>query len=266
MIARIEKGRISMRIAVVTGASSGIGKEFALQVPRLYKNLDEIWVMARRTEYLEELKKQISIPVRIFDGDMQRDYILERLEKELGRQNARIRMLVNAAGYGKVGSFSEIDPEEQLGMVVLNCHALTKISQICLPYLSNGSRIINIASSAAFAPQPGFAVYAASKSYVYSLSQALRTELRPKGIIVTVVCPGPVDTEFFRRSGKLPNPFKDSVKANPRDVARKALLDSVKKRRVSVYGTAMKCARVVTKVAPDALTAGILGRANRIGG
>lgn len=254
-----------MRIAVVTGASSGIGKEFVRQISRLYRNLDEVWVMARRTEYLKELKKQIPVPVRIFDGDMQRDYIFERLNKELDRQNANIRMLVNAAGYGKVGLFHQIDSKEQLGMITLNCQGLTKLSQICLPYLTNGSRIINIASSAAFAPQPGFAVYAASKSYVYSFSQALGTELRPQGIYVTVVCPGPVDTEFFQRSGKLPNPFKDSVKAAPKQVVRKALLDSVKKRRVSVYGLPMKCARALTKLMPDALTADILGRANGIG-
>ncbi len=254
-----------MKIAVVTGASSGIGKEFARQIPRLYRNLDEIWVAARRTEYLEELKEEISIPVRIFDGDLQRDYILERLEKELDRRKARIRMLVNAAGYGKAGVFAEIDSGEQLGMITLNCQSLTKVLQICLPYLSNGSRIINIASAAAFAPQPGFAVYAASKSYVYSLSQAIAAELRPQKIFVTVVCPGPVDTEFFKRSGKLPNPLKDSVKADPERVVRKALWDSVKKRRVSVYGKAMKCARVLTSIVPDALTAGFLLRANRIG-
>ncbi|MCI8665367.1 MAG: SDR family NAD(P)-dependent oxidoreductase [Dorea sp.] len=254
-----------MKIAVVTGASSGIGKEFVLQISRLYKNLEEIWVMARRTENLEELKKQISIPVRIFDGDMQRDYIFERLEKELERRKANIRMLVNAAGYGKVGLFSQIGQREQLGMITLNCQALTKMSLICLPYLTNGSRIINIASSAAFAPQPGFAVYAASKSYVYSFSQALWAELCPRGILVTVVCPGPVDTEFFQRSGKLPNPFKDSLKAAPEQVVRKALLDSVKKRRVSVYGLSMKCARGAAKLIPDAWTVDILRRANGIG-
>ena len=174
-------------------------------------------------------------------------------------------MLVNAAGYGKVGLFSQIGQREQLGMITLNCQALTKMSLICLPYLTNGSRIINIASSAAFAPQPGFAVYAASKSYVYSFSQALWAELCPRGILVTVVCPGPVDTEFFQRSGKLPNPFKDSLKAAPEQVVRKALLDSVKKRRVSVYGLSMKCARGAAKLIPDAWTVDILRRANVIG-
>ncbi len=82
---------------------------------------------------------------------------------------------------------------------------------------------------------------------------------------MTVVCPGPVDTEFFRRCGKLPNPFKDSVKAAPKCVVRKALEDSVKKKRVSVYGPAMKCARAVTKIVPDALTVDLLGRLNQIG-
>lgn len=254
-----------MRIAVITGASSGIGREFAKQIPKLYKHLDEIWVAARRTERLEELKKWVPVPVRIFDGDMQRDYIFERIGRELDRQKADIRMLVNAAGYGKTGAFGEIEPEEQLGMVALNCQALTKITRICLPYLSNGSRIVNVASAAAFAPQPGFAVYAASKSYVYSLSQALGAELRSRGIVVTAVCPGPVDTEFFLRSGSLPNSFKDSVRADAGDVVRQALMDSVRKKPVSVYGTAMKILRTAAGILPDSLIAEILRRANKIG-
>ncbi len=253
-----------MRIAVVTGASSGIGREFALQIPRLYKELDEIWVVARRTERLKEIQDQLKIPVRIFDGDMQRDYIFERIGKELERRHADIRMLVNAAGYGKTGAFCEIDPAKQLGMIILNCHALTKITQICLPYLSNGSRIMNVASAAAFSPQPGFAVYAASKSYVYSLSQALGAELRPKGIFVTAVCPGPVDTEFFQRCGSLPNPFKNSVKADAKLVVRQALIDSVKKKSVSVYGTSMKALRIAAKLTPHSLIAEIMKKANRI--
>lgn len=253
-----------MRIAVVTGASSGIGREFALQIPKLYRHLDEIWVVARRTERLKRLQKQCPVPVRIFDGDMQRDYIFERIERELNRQEADIRMLVNAAGYGKTGVFGDIDPAEQLGMITLNCHALTKIIQICLPYLSKGSRIINVASAAAFSPQPGFAVYAASKSYVYSLSRALQAELKSRGIIVTAVCPGPVATEFFMRSGTLPNPFKDSVRAEAGDVAFKALKDSVRRKPVSVYGTSVKTLRIAARLIPDSVITEILRQANKI--
>ena len=124
-----------MKIALVTGASSGIGREFAVQIPRLYKNLDELWVVARRTDRLTELQEQIHIPIRVFDGDLMRDYIFERIERELSRQGAEVRMLVNAAGYGKAGAFDEIDSREQLGMIDLNCRALTKMIWICMPYL-----------------------------------------------------------------------------------------------------------------------------------
>lgn len=253
-----------MKIALVTGASSGIGREFALQIPRLYRNLDELWVAARRTERLKELQGQVDIPVRIFDGDLLRDYIFERIERELDRREAKVRILVNAAGYGKTGAFDASDPDGQLGMIGLNCRALTKITRICLPYLTKGSRIVNIASAAAFAPQPGFAVYAASKSYVYSFSQALAAELEPKGISVTAVCPGPVDTEFFRHSGVLPNAFKESAAADPRLVVRQALRDCVDRRRVSVYGMGMKAARAASKLLPYSLTANILRWANKM--
>lgn len=253
-----------MKIALITGASSGLGREFAIQIARLYRNLDEVWVVARRTERLTGLQEQITVPVRIFDGDLMRDYIYERIGRELDRQKAEIRMLVNAAGYGKTGAFETIDPGEQLGMIGLNCQALTKIIQICLPYMTKGSRMINIASSAAFAPQPGFAVYAASKSYVYSFSQALAAELEPKGISVTAVCPGPVDTEFFERSGVLPNTFKESSMADARTVVRQALKDSVDRKRVSIYGKAMKGARIASKLLPYTLIANILRRANKM--
>ena len=91
-----------MRIAIITGASSGMGRAFACQISRLYKNLDELWVVARRTERLKELQEQLTLPVRTFDGDLQREYIFERVERELDRHQADVRMLVNAAGYGKM--------------------------------------------------------------------------------------------------------------------------------------------------------------------
>ena len=164
---------LKLKIAIVTGASSGMGREFALQIPQLYKNLDELWVVARRTDRLKSLQEQVKIPVRIFDGDMQRDYIFEKLQRELERRQADVRMLVNAAGYGKIGNVSDIDLKEQCGMVDLNCTALTRMTGICLPYLSKGSRIVNLASAASFCAQPGFCVYAASKAYVLRFSQGL---------------------------------------------------------------------------------------------
>lgn len=253
-----------MKIAIVTGASSGMGREFALQIPWLYKNLDELWIIARRTERLKELQEAISIPVRIFDGDLQRDYIFEKIERELSRSQANIRMLVNAAGYGKIGAISGIDLKEQCGMVDLNCTALTRMTGICLPYMTKGSRIIQLASAAAFCPQPGFAVYAASKSYVFSFSQALAKEVRKKGILVTAVCPGPVRTEFFDHTGSDVSAKKESLYAEAKDVVKQALTDSVHKKTVSVYGMTMKASRILSKLLPDPLLAGIMMKINQL--
>ena len=253
-----------MKIAIVTGASSGMGREFALQIPELYKNLDELWIVARRTERLKELQKIISIPVRIFDGDLQRDYIFERIERELSHRQANIRMLVNAAGYGKIGVISGIDLKEQCGMVELNCIALTRMTEICLPYMTKGSRIIQLASAAAFCPQPGFAVYAASKSYVLSFSQALAKEVKKKGILVTAVCPGPVRTEFFDHTGSDVSAKKESLYAEAKDVVKQALTDSVRGKTVSVYGIAMKTSRILSKMLPDSLLAWIMLKVNQL--
>nr|WP_307998415.1 SDR family NAD(P)-dependent oxidoreductase [uncultured Merdimonas sp.] len=253
-----------MRIALVTGASSGMGREFVRQIPGLYRHLDEIWVSARRTERLKQLKEECSVPIRIFDGDLREDATFEKIEEELKKQEPEIRMLVNAAGFGKMGGFEKISLEDQLEMIDLNCRVLTKMTGICLPCLSKGSRIINIASAAAFAPQPGFAVYAAGKAYVYRLSVALREELRARGILVTAVCPGPVDTEFFKISGELPGALKTTFRADVQKVVRTALQDAVSGKAVSVYGMPMKAARFFSGLLPDACLALFMKWANQI--
>lgn len=245
-----------MRIVVVTGASSGMGREFVKQIGHFYRTLDEIWVIARRAERLKELQKDSIVPLRIFEGNLLKRPVYTMLKQALEEEHPDIRMLVNAAGFGKVGTVEEIlneDKNTQLEMIDLNCISLSRMTFFCLPYLSKGSRILNLASAAAFCPQPLFTVYAATKSYVLSFSRALGEELRPKGIVMTAVCPGPVDTEFFDVSGQMGNIWKQIVMAKAPDVVRKALLDCRSGKSVSVYGFAMKGARIASKLLPHNL-------------
>ena len=247
-----------MKIAIVTGASSGLGREFVRQITRLYKNLDEIWVVARRAERLEELKEKLPVYIRVFAGDMEEDLIYKQVLNRLENQNPDVRMLVNAAGFGKMGTIEEIAAEDkklQLRMIDLNCRGLTEMTLTCLPYMSKGSRIINVASAAAFCPQSGFAVYAATKSYVLSFSKGLGAEVRKKGIIVTAVCPGPVNTEFFdiAESYTKTKGYKVILRANAGKVVTLAIKDAMKGKTISTYGVIMKAFRVVTKIIPHSL-------------
>ena len=244
------------QIAVITGASSGMGREFVLQLDSFCPSLDEIWVMARSAIRLERLAMQSQIPLRIFEGDITKKKIRRALRAALLDEKPALRILVNAAGFGRTGTVAEIAAEEpfiQTDMIDLNCRALTAITEICLPFMRKDSRIINLASAAAFCPQPSFAVYAATKAYVLSFSRALHMELKSKGIYVTAVCPGPVKTEFFRVSGELTGTLKKLTVAGTQAVVRKALKDSLAKKQLSVYGPPMKAARAGAKLLPHSL-------------
>lgn len=244
---------MEMKIAIVTGASSGIGQEFVHQLEYFYKELDEIWVVARREDRLLELKREMRTFVRVFKGDLTEALVYKQIQNRLENVRPDVRMLVNSAGFGKYGTVKEIygeDKNMQLKMIDLNCRGLTEMVCVCMPYLSKGSRIVNLASAAAFCPQSGFAVYAASKSYVLSFSRALNEELRDKQIYVTAVCPGPVETEFFQGSGFSDSLAKGAFTVQAKDVVRKALLDARDKKDVSVYSAPMKGAEVATKILP----------------
>ena len=242
-----------MKIAVVTGASSGLGREFARQISARYSKFDEIWLIARRTERLEEIADEIKLTSRVISLDLSSKDELMAL-KELLEENAPdIKLLVNCAGYGKSGSFDELGYDEQLGMIDINCRALTTVTKLCLPYISSNSRIIELASAAAFMPQPDFAVYAATKSYVLSFSKAINKELKPKRITVTAVCPGPVDTEFFDIAGKNVKPLKRMVMAKPENVVEQAIKDAALGNELSIYGRTMKLAHVAGRFLPHRL-------------
>ena len=247
-----------MRIAVVTGASSGIGREFVSQIPAFYRHLDEIWITARRAERLEEVKKDVEertgIYVRVFAGDLEKDLVYKQILNRLENQNPDVRMLVNAAGFGKIGeakAIAEHDFSAQLRMIDVNCRALTKMTLLILPYMKTGSRILNVSSGASFCPQPGFCVYAATKAYVTSFSRGLSEEVKKNGIVVTAVCPGPVDTEFFEVSGTNNSKAKAAAMVTAKEVVSTALLDARRKKPVSVHGTLMKGARIACKLMPE---------------
>jgi short-subunit dehydrogenase len=178
---------------------------------------------------------------------------MKQFKEHLEEVKPDIKLLVNCAGYGKVGSFEELDLEEQCGIIDINCKALTMFTGVCLPYISTHSRIINVASAAAFCPQPRFNVYAASKSYVLSFSRALNCELKDRKITVTAVCPGPVDTEFFDIAGDNNNEFKKKMRVPVDKVVDKAIRDAALGNELSVYGTMMKTAELGSKIVPHKL-------------
>ena len=246
---------MSKSIVIITGASSGIGKEFALQIDAHLRKTDEIWLIARRKDKLIELSRRMRNNTRILCMDVTKEGQIERLTDTLEDNDCKIRMLINCAGYGKIGDFKKGDREEQAGMIRLNCEALTNVTHCCLPYMAKKSRIIQMASSAAFLPQPGFAVYAASKSYVHSFSMALRQELIEKEIYLTSVCPGPVDTEFFEiaeSNGSIME-VKKLIMADVEGVVRKALRDACHKKAKSIYTLPIQAFEVLSKVVPHCI-------------
>lgn len=189
-----------MLIAIVTGASSGLGREYVRALDA--RKLDEIWVIARRRERLLALARETATPLRILACDLTEPAVLRVIEDELAKNHPIVKYLINAAGFGRIGRCSDIPMEELCAMIDLNCKAAVAITQMTLPYIPPTGKILEISSCAAFQPIPFLNVYAASKSFLLRYSRALRAELSPKGINVTAVCPYWIqDTEFIERAG-----------------------------------------------------------------
>ena len=186
-----------MSIALLTGASSGLGREFALRIRARFPEIEEIWLVARREERLEALAKEIGCG-RSVAADLTSEEGLRALASLLDAEKPRVGLLINCAGCGYLGAFDSSAPEEQERMVRLNCLALTSVTRMALPYMPRGARIVDISSIASFVPNANMAVYSATKAYVQAFSRALGVELKGRGIAVTAVCPGPMDTEFLR--------------------------------------------------------------------
>ena len=188
-----------MEIAIVTGASSGMGRQFVLQLPQ-YVKVDEIWVIARREDALRSLQQEVSVPVRIVPLDLCQMDSFSAFERLLAEEKPNVKLLVNAAGFGKFGDFDKIDVKDDCRMLELNCRALVCMTRLTLPYMDSGSHILQLDSLSAFQPVPYITTYGATKAFVLSYTRALNAELKPRGIRCMAMNPGWVKTEFFNHA------------------------------------------------------------------
>ncbi len=185
-----------MNIAVVTGASSGMGREFVLQLTN-YVAVDEIWVIARREQALAALSNQCPVTIRPIALDLCDTSSFQTYADLLAAEKPNVKLLVNAAGFGKFGSFENVPLEEDCRMIDLNCKALVAMTRLTVPYMAPGSHILQLDSLSAFQPVPYITTYGATKAFVLSYSRAMNRELKKKGIRVMAMNPGWVKTEFF---------------------------------------------------------------------
>lgn len=242
-------------IAIVTGASSGLGREFVRQIDADGPAVDEIWVIARRAGKLLELRRTVRTPVQVLPLDLTLPDSIDRLAEKLRAERPQIRLLVCSAGFGRVGSYAEISRRDCDDMIALNCRAAVDVTQCCIPYMEAGGRIAEICSMVAFLPLSYMNVYAASKAFLLRYSRALRVELKPAGVSVTAVCPYWVtDTEFVGQSRKSGGAqrvtFYKGAAATP-DTVRKAMRDIRRGRAVSTPSPVSRVMRVAGSLLPD---------------
>lgn len=241
-------------IAIVTGASSGLGKEFVKLLIE-DKNIDEIFVLARSKDKLNDLKIEYGDKIVPYITDLSDINNIKAFGKILEETKANIKILINNAGFAKFCSYNDISTDESLNMINVNISAVVAMGLVCIPFMEKGSHIINIASQAAFQPVPYQNIYSATKSFVKNYSRALNVELKEKGIVVTAVCPGWIKTNLYDRgcinAKKATNKFTCMV--TPDVVAKKALKDAYNNKDISVYGLYVNFCRFLSKFLPERL-------------
>lgn len=241
-----------MKIAIVTGASSGMGREFVRQLSA-YVQVDEIWAIARRQDALEALKAEAPVPVRPVVLDLLKSVSFDKIRILLETEQPDIRLLVNAAGFGKFGAYHKTSIEEDCRMIDLNCKALLVMTRLCIPYMQPGSHILELDSLSAFQPVPYITTYGATKAFVLSYSRAMNRELKGKGIRVMAMNPGWVKTEFFRHAFQTNDgevQYFDRL-YEAADVVKTGLRDLYKtKKDCSIHGLPVKLQVLAVKLVP----------------
>ena len=248
-----------MKIAIVTGASSGMGREFAKQLSA-WVQVDEIWAIARRTEALEDLKKETTVPVRPISLDLLKEESFEKLQVLLETEKPDIRLLVNAAGFGKFGAYHKVSVADDCRMIDLNCKALVIMTRLCLPHMNAGSHILQLDSLSAFQPVPYITTYGATKAFVLSYTRAMNRELKGTGIRMMAMNPGWVKTEFFDHAMKTNSGEVQyfNILYEAEDVVATGLRDLYKTRKdYSVHGLPVRNQVRAVKLVPHSIVMSI---------
>ncbi len=243
------------RVSIITGASSGLGREFARQIDLLQES-DELWLIARKEEALEEVGSALTTPFRALEADLSTQEGISAVKAALEAEKPCVRYLVNAAGFGKFGDWKTIEQEAVDSMIDLNCRGLVDMTRISLPFMARGSRIIQIASAAAFAPLPHMNVYAATKAFVLRYTRALRWELAGSGITATALCPTWVKTGFekvARESGGAHDVHHLLGAQKASTVVARALRANKAHFAVACASPQSFALRVIGKIVPDCL-------------
>jgi hypothetical protein len=253
----MNKFRVEGSIALITGASAGIGREFARH---LAGHASSLVLVARRRERLEELRDELArtnpnLNIHIQETDLSEERNVMELCDWLDREKFAIDLLINNAGLGDVGPFatSKLDRVEE--MLAVNVTALTLLTRLLLPGMIARKRgaILNVSSTAGFLPIAGFAVYAATKAYVTSFSEAIRAELHGTGVTVTSLCPGPVYTEFTQvaaRPGAKRDRTPEFVHVSAEEVARTGLAAVESNKPLVIPGFVMKVGMFLVRIMP----------------
>ena len=244
-----------MNIAIVTGASSGMGREFVRQLAQ-WTPVEEIWAIARRQDALEELKKETAVPVRPVVLDLLKEESFQALETMLAEENPNIKLLVNAAGFGKFGAYHKVSLTDESRMIDLNCKALVLMTRLCIPYMGKNSHILQLDSLSAFQPVPYITTYGATKAFVLSYTRAMIRELKGTGIRMMAMNPGWVKTEFFDHAMQTNTGEVQyfNILYEAKDVVATSLHDLYKTRKdYSVHGLPVRNQVRAVKLVPHSI-------------
>jgi short-subunit dehydrogenase len=242
------------RIAIITGASGGIGKEFTKLM--LQEEVEEIWSIARNQEKLKALQKEFGDKVVPISKDLTKSSELHAIGEMLKAEKPTVAYLVNNAGIAKMGSYKDFSVEEIEATISTNCNALAVLCTLCIPYMRKGSRILNISSASSFQPLPYLNLYSATKSFIRGYSRALNAELKGTGITATAVCPSWVDTDLLIKEVN-GEPIRFDGIVPPEKVVIQAMRDAKRGRDMSVCTLYVKFGHTLAKLFPQKMTMNI---------